>query len=294
VPYYLDEESNWSLSVKELERTVVKARKEGIDCRALVVINPGNPTGSCLPRENIAEILEFCAKEGLVMMADEVYQENIYDASAPFHSFKKVLYKDLPNRLRDKVELMSFHSISKGFVGECGRRGGYVETTNIAPEVLGELYKLQSINLCPNTTGQVLMGLKVQPPKPGDLSFLYNQEKEAILSSLGRRAKKLTTALNSLPGVSCNPSKSSMYAFPQIKLPPKAVAAAQKAGKIPDVYYALECLRHTGIVIVAGSGFGQKEGTYHFRTTFLPSEEKIDKVIALFSAFHNKFMADHS
>jgi alanine transaminase len=295
VPYFLDEENGWSLSVSELERALRQARSQGIECRALVVINPGNPTGSCLPRDNIAQILEFCARERLVMLADEVYQENIYDeATSPFISFKQVLHKDLPASVRDNVEMMSFHSISKGFVGECGRRGGYVETVGFDAGVLEELYKLQSVNLCPNTSGQIMMGLKVNPPRIGDVSYpLYRKEKDAIIQSLGRRAAKLTSALNKLPGVVCQPTKSSMYAFPRITLPPRLVETAKRNNQQPDMFYALECLAQTGIVIVPGSGFGQRDGTFHFRTTFLPAEEKIDKVISLLSSFHTAFIAKY-
>ena len=66
-----------------------------------------------------------------------------------------------------------------------------------------------------------------------------------------------------------------MYAFPQITLPPKAIVAAKAAGKVPDTFYALALLEETGIVVVPGSGFGQVEGTWHFRTTFLPPEDEM-------------------
>ena len=67
-----------------------EAIANGVVPRALAVINPGNPTGNSLPLENMKAVVRFCSKHNLVLMADEVYQENIYDSALPFHSFKKV------------------------------------------------------------------------------------------------------------------------------------------------------------------------------------------------------------
>ena len=85
----------------------------------------------------------------------------------------------------------------------------------------------------------------------------------------------------------------AMYAFPQITLSPKAVAAAEAAGKKPDTFYVLELLKETGIVVVSGSGFGQVDGTWHFRTTFLPQEDKIDAVVTKLATFHEGFIAKY-
>merc|ERR1712146_398940 len=131
-----------------------------------------------------------------------------------------------------------------------------------------------------NTAGQILMSLVMQPPKEGEPSFkLYTEEKNAILSSLKRRAEMIVSGLNALEGVSCNSAEGAMYAFPTITIPDKAIEAAEAAGKKPDAFYCIELLKATGIVVVPGSGFGQKEGTYHFRTTFLPSEESFPEIV---------------
>ena len=84
-----------------------------------------------------------------------------------------------------------------------------------------------------------------------------------------------------------------MYIFPQLHLPPGAVAAAETAGKAPDVYYCIKLLEATGLVVVPGSGFGQRNGTFHFRTTFLPPEDEISSVLGLLESFHSRFMAEH-
>ena len=138
VPYYLNEESNWSTDVNSIKTALKEAQKNGIDVRAVVVINPGNPTGGSLAAEDIRSVLELAAEEKLVVMADEVYQANVFEGE--FLSFKKGL-RDLQRSEKNKdgkfdsLELASLHSISKGMVGECGHRGGYYEMVGFDPEV---------------------------------------------------------------------------------------------------------------------------------------------------------------
>uniref|UniRef100_A0A453B312 Alanine aminotransferase 2 n=1 Tax=Aegilops tauschii subsp. strangulata TaxID=200361 RepID=A0A453B312_AEGTS len=289
VPYFLDEETGWGLEVDELKKQVDEARSKGITVRALVVINPGNPTGQVLAEENQKKIVEFCKNEGLVLLADEVYQENIYVEDKQFHSFKKIArsmgYTD------DDLPLVSFQSVSKGYYGECGKRGGYMEVTGFNADVREQIYKVASVNLCSNISGQILSSLIMNPPKVGDESYeSFMVERDGIISSLARRAKALEEAFNSLEGITCNKAEGAMYLFPRLHLPQKAIGAAQAAGAAPDAYYALRLLQATGIVVVPGSGFGQAPGTYHFRCTILPQEDKIPAIISRFKEFHEKFM----
>eukprot|EP01027_Heterolobosea_sp_BB2_P022498 GEZU01033141.1.p1 GENE.GEZU01033141.1~~GEZU01033141.1.p1 ORF type:complete len:499 (-),score=198.56 GEZU01033141.1:69-1565(-) len=291
VHYLLDESKGWGLDTAELKRSLSEANKNGINVRALCIINPGNPTGQVMEKANMEQIIQFCAENNLILLADEVYQENIYQNKKPFHSFKKVLCE---SKYKNDVELVSFHSVSKGFLGECGRRGGYMELFNIDQQVVDELYKLASINLCPNVDGQLMVDLMVNPPKPGDASYeQYVSERDAIIQSLKRRAQTLVKKLNELEGVTCNEAEGAMYAFPMITLPPKAIAEAQKQGIQPDLFYAMKLLEATGVCVVPGSGFGQKQGTYHFRTTFLPPEDQINSVVERMGAFHAKFMKEY-
>lgn len=274
-----------------------EARAKGLEVRSLAVINPGNPTGQCLDASVIRATLKFCAENDLVALADEVYQDNVYIASKPFVSYRRVLkelMKEDPVKY-GKVALASFHSTSKGIIGECGKRGGYVELLNFDPGVKAELVKLCSISLCPNVLGQITMGLMVNPPRPGDASFAqYERERTAIYESLRRRAMTVVATFNKMQGVSCNPSEGAMYAFPSITLPPKAVAAAKAAGMAPDFLYCLELLDNAGICVVPGSGFGQRPGSFHFRTTFLPQEDKLVPVLKDMEKFHSNFMAKYA
>lgn len=290
-PYYLEESANWGLDIGELRKSVLEARFKGITVRAMVIINPGNPTGQCLSRDNIKELIEFCYVENLVLLADEVYQQNIYQDERPFVSAKKVLM-DMGLPFSKELQLVSYHTVSKGYWGECGQRGGYFEMTNIPPKTVDEIYKVASISLSPNVPGQVFLGLMVNPPKPADISYqMFVTESKAILESLRRRAHLMTDGFNSCRNVVCNFTEGAMYSFPQIKLPPKAIAAAKEAGKAPDVFYCLKLLEATGISTVPGSGFGQKEGVFHLRTTILPPEEEMPEIMKSFKIFNDDFMA---
>lgn len=193
-----------------------------------------------------------------------------------------------------QVQLVSFHSISKGLSGECGLRGGYFELINFPPEVKAQILKLASIGLCPNTVGQYAMGLMVAPPSEGDESFAQDaREKRTIFESLKRRAVKVVRGLNTMTGVTANPAEGAMYAFPRIELSPRFVDEAQTAGVHPDAHYAMRLLLSTGVVVVPGSGFGQAKGTFHFRTTILPPEKDLDEVLRRMKEFHERLMREY-
>jgi alanine transaminase len=136
-----------------------------------------------------------------------------------------------------------------------------------------------------------LVECMVNPPKEGEPSYqLFKQEYDGIFRGLQERALALHKAFEQMEGVKCQSPQGSMYLFPTITLPQKAVDAAKEAGKKPDEFYCLALLDATGICIVPGSGFGQKEGTLHFRTTFLaPGTEWVSRI----TEFHKKFMDEY-
>ncbi|KAJ1351602.1 hypothetical protein KIN20_007685 [Parelaphostrongylus tenuis] len=291
VGYFLHEETNWSLEEEELERSYKESLKQ-YDTRVLCVINPGNPTGQVLTRKNIETIIKFAHRHKLFLMADEVYQDNIYAEGSKFYSFKKVINE--MGAPYNKMELASFHSVSKGYMGECGMRGGYVEFFNLDPQVFVMFKKMISAKLCSTILGQVVMDTVVNPPKPGDPS--YNQwleEKTAVLDSLKKRATLVKEAYGSIEGIKCNEVQGAMYAFPQLELPPRAVETARSLNQEPDFFYAMKLLESTGVCIVPGSGFGQREGTYHFRTTILPQTDLMKEMLNRFKSFHMKFLEEY-
>ncbi|RXG45861.1 hypothetical protein VDGE_05538 [Verticillium dahliae] len=289
VPYYLDEAAGWGTDLDTIRTAHAKAKEAGTDVRALVVINPGNPTGASLPEDNIRAILDFAREENLVVLADEVYQTNVFEGR--FYSFKQVLralQSENKDGKFDHQELASLHSVSKGMVGECGHRGGFFELVGFAPEVEAEIYKFVSITLCAPVVGQCMVELMVRPPVAGEPSYeLYDREYSRIFNGLRERAVALHKAFSDMEGVECGTPQGSMYLFPTIRLPARAAEAAAKEGRKADEFYCLRLLEATGICVVPGSGFGQKEGTLHFRTTFLaPGTEWVGRIVD----FHKKFM----
>ncbi len=288
LPYHLSEPEGWSTNLTEVESALAKADKDGVKARAIVVINPGNPTGAVLDLPTMENVVRLCEKHDLVLLADEVYQFNLHNPEThPFHSFKKVV-----RSLNSPIPLVSFHSISKGVKGECGRRGGYFECTNISEDVRAILYKMVSVGLCPPLSGQIGVDCMVRSPRKGEPSYaVYKAETDAIHAALAQRTKLMAARLNALPGISCVDSPGALYLYPRLELPAAAVRAAHKLGKEPDTLYSLELLDETGICVVPGSGFGQKDGEHHYRVTCLcPGVE--DYVSAL-ESFHHKFVAKY-
>ncbi|KAK2822559.1 hypothetical protein Q5P01_022624 [Channa striata] len=293
INYYLNEEKCWSLDISELQRALDEARHY-CNPRALCIINPGNPTGQVQSRECIEDVIRFAAKEGLFLMADEVYQDNVYADGCQFHSFKKVLFEMGPE-YSNTVELASFHSTSKCYMGECGFRGGYMEIINMDDDVKAQLTKLVSVRLCPPVPGQALMDLVVNPPQPGEPSYdNFIKERTATLSALAEKAKLTEQVLNTVQGISCNPVQGAMYSFPRIIIPEKAVKEAMDKDQQPDMFYCMKMLEETGICLVPGSGFGQKDGSYHFRMTILPPRDKLQVLLNKVKEFHQKFTQQYS
>jgi len=293
IDYYLNEKNDWQLSEKELTLSINSARKREIRPVAIIVINPGNPTGSVFSKDNIKMIINFARKNKLAILADEVYQENIYAENRPFHSFAKILVK---MKIKD-VPLFSFHSVSKGFLGECGHRGGYVELRNIPEAIYQQMLKLQSIGLCANTAGQIAVYTMVAPPSKGEESYnLYQKEKNLILSELKEKAEILAKGLDKINGMTIKVPRGAMYAFVKVNLPTKKnISKMSPAERLKyesklNFDYCLKLLEETGICVVPGSGFGQMAGTFHFRTTFLPPKEEIKSLVEKLAAFHKRYI----
>ena len=287
VGYLLDEAIGWAVTRQELDQKLEQAKQKGLDVRALAIINPGNPTGQVLSREDLQVVCTFCAENDIVLLADEVYQRNVYVDDKEFVSAKKVV---LETPGCENLQLVSFHSTSKGLIGECGRRGGYMELHNISPYVQSQLYKLASSGLCSCVTGQIMTSLMVKPPQPGDDSYEnFAKEEASIYGRLKQNASTLVDGLNKVDGIDCVRAEGAMYAFPRLSLPPKAFEEADKQDCTPDTLYALSLLEETGICVVPASGFGQEKGRVGFRTTFLPPEDKIENAIDEIARHHELF-----
>jgi len=291
VPYYLDESKGWGLDVADLEMNYRKAKDAGKNIKAMVVINPGNPTGQIMTKENLEELIKFCHEHHMVICADEVYQKNIY-CEKPFVSIKKAMM-DL-GAPYNQTELISFHSTSKGLMGECGLRGGYMELTNMDPYAQGQILKLRTITLCANSVGQLMTEVMVNPPKRGECTDetvdLYEKEHKDIFGGLKYRSQILTEKLNAIPGITTNKLEGAMYCFPRVHFSEKFCKIAKEKGMAPDGLYCMEALNSCGIVMVAGSGFGQRAGTHHFRiTNLIYKTQEFERALDSFKDFNKKF-----
>ncbi|TNJ28284.1 putative Alanine aminotransferase [Giardia muris] len=296
VHYELHEEDDWSVRMDELRRRVDEHHATSKSTiRAIVIINPGNPTGSVLTHKALSSLVDFCDEKGLVILSDEVYQANIYapepEKDRPvFHSMKKVLREWEKAKGREGPSLFSFHSVSKGVLGECGLRGGFVECCNIPKDVGMELYKVFSLCLCANTVGQLAISVMTNPPD--DVG--YKKHTQTVFESLERRAQILSRSLGNVPFMTCETVSGAMYAFPRIYLPEYFVTEARKANLPPDSYYCLRLLEDTGVCTVPGSGFLQQSGTFHIRLTTLEDESRFEDFLLKIRNFHFKVWADAS
>jgi len=279
VDYYPDEEMGWVFGETELEEAYTGAIGSGVTPKAIVVINPGNPTGAILTRECMQDIVSFAKRHDLIIIADEVYQENIYQGT--FTSFAKVVGSQ-------PVSLISLHSISKGFFGECGHRGGYMEVRN-PPQLAGEnrnltdiLNKQASVSLCSNTPGQLLTYLMVSPPdQDSGITSQFMNEKNTILDELSAKAKMVRAAFEDMDGMVCYGETGALYLFPRLRKLPEGET---------DFDYCMALLEETGLCTVNGAGFGQKKGTHHLRIAFLPPKEVLEEVLPKWIEFHNRYV----
>ncbi|MFQ5423525.1 MAG: aminotransferase class I/II-fold pyridoxal phosphate-dependent enzyme [Phycisphaerae bacterium] len=280
VSYYPNEDAGWTLERSEMERALTEARRDGVCVKAIVVINPGNPTGAILSEESVEDVVRFAAEHDLAILADEVYQDNLYGGT--FVSFARALGGR-------PVPLFSLHSTSKGFCGECGHRGGYLEVRNPPAvrdrgiSVSDVLLKQASVSLCANTIGQILTYLMVCPPAAGTETLArFERERDAILDALHEKAVLIRGAFEEMEGVRCFGRIGAMYLFPRLDRLPAGTN---------DFDYCMNLLETTGLCTVNGAGFGQRAGTHHLRIAFLPPKELLAEVLPRWIAFHRRYVA---
>ncbi len=279
VNYYPDEDNDWNLDRKQLEQAIAAAKKQGVTVKAIVVINPGNPTGAIINEASMAEVIDFALDNGLAIIADEVYQENVYGGQ--WSSFAKMVG-------RRSIPLFSLHSVSKGFYGECGHRGGYVELRNppglqaAGVSLVDLLVKQASVSLCSNTVGQVLTFLMVSPPQPNSDSYQrFIKEKNKVLADLYEKAVIIKEAFKQMQAMKCFGRIGALYLFPRMEKLPAGTT---------DYDYCMQLLETTGLCTVNGLGFGQKPGTHHLRIAFLPPKEMLQEVLPQWISFHNNYV----
>jgi alanine-synthesizing transaminase len=230
--------------------------------RALVVIDPNNPTGAVYPHDVRKGLLEVAEQFGLPILADEVYGDLAYAGPvAPLGS------------LDPGAPVISFSSLSKAYLAP-GWRAGWlaVGTNERLDDVLRGIKKLADGRLC--SPGP--MQYAITAALTGDRSH-----QQAFRSALAARAALTAKRLNAVPGITCVEPAGAFYAVPRVALP---------RGRT-DEDYVLGLLRQTGVLVVYGSGFGLPAEEGFFRVVFLASPQELSDVYDAIAAFTGEFLA---
>ncbi|MBW1878666.1 MAG: aminotransferase class I/II-fold pyridoxal phosphate-dependent enzyme [Deltaproteobacteria bacterium] len=243
--YRLDEQNGWQPDVEDMERQVTPRT------RALVLINPNNPTGSVYTVETVDRVVDVARRHGLVIFADEVYDKFLLDGGA-----------HIPVATRaGNHPVLTFGGLSKNYLGP-GLRMGWM-TVSGANDALGDyleaLGRLVRARLCANHPIQYAIRPALEGPQ---------DHFEEMLVRLRKRRDLIFARLNAIDGVSCVKPLGAFYAFPRLH---------DWAGT--DAEFVTELMREEGVVCVPGSAFGQRAGTSHFRIVFLPKEDVLEEAL---------------
>jgi alanine-synthesizing transaminase len=254
--YRKDPANHWLPDVREIERLITPAT------RALVVIDPNNPTGATYPEDIRRGLIEIADKHNLPLLADEVYGDLAYDGPvAPMAS----LYPDAP--------IISFSSLSKAYLAP-GWRAGWmaVGRSERLDDLLAGVKKLADGRLC--ATGP--MEYAIPAALNGDRSH-----EAGLRAALRERADLTVSRLNAIEGIHVVAPTAAFYAMPKVSLPPG----------VTDEDYVLALLRETGVLCVYGSGFGTKPEEGFFRVVFLANPRELSEIFDLVGHFTRDFLS---
>jgi alanine-synthesizing transaminase len=255
VHYRCDEGSGWLPDLQDLAAKVTPRTK------ALVVINPNNPTGAVYPVDLLRDIVEIARRHQLIVFADEIYDKTLYDGAT--HTSIAAL--------ADDVLFVTFNGLSKNY-RSCGFRAGWMVVSGAkrhARDYIEGLNMLASMRLCANTPGQ----MAIQTALGG-----YQSIKD-LVAPQGRLTRQRDLAydlLSSMPGVSVVKPHGALYMFP--RLDPKVYPIQD------DQEFAYELLEEEKVLIVQGSGFNWP-GTDHFRVVFLPHIDDLTEAFGRIERF---------
>ncbi|KAJ7806359.1 hypothetical protein B0H14DRAFT_3484170 [Mycena olivaceomarginata] len=236
IPYNLDETSGWSTDPASIEAALTKAKAEGTTPKALV-INPGNPTGALLNSSAMEELVLLCGRHSLVPPHRRgTRTTSTTRKTTRYHVLEASRARFGEVGAAGQVPLVSFHSISKGVSGDCGRRGGYFELTNVSAEVWALVYKLVSVGPVPAAQRARLgwIAWSAHPKKVTLLPALEIRRPYTIHAALVSRTILIMQCLNALLGVLVRPAPRSPLPLPRIMLSARTIAAVKEAGKEPD------------------------------------------------------------
>ena len=264
VHYRCDEAAGWMPDLEDM------ASKIGPRTRALVVINPNNPTGALYPTEVLERIVALARRHGLIVFADEIYDKVLYDGNT--HTAIA--------SLADDVLFLTFNGLSKNY-RSCGYRAGWMVVSGEkrhAGDYIEGLNMLASMRLCSNTPGQ----LAIQTALGGYQSI------HDLVGPGGRLAKQRDLAwslLTAIPGVTCVKPKAALYMFP--RLDPAIYPI------VDDQRFAYDLLAEQKVLIVQGTGFNWIAPD-HFRVVFLPNADDLTDAIGRIAAFLEQLRSRHA
>jgi alanine-synthesizing transaminase len=264
VHYVCDEQSGWLPDIDDIKRKLTPNTK------AIVVINPNNPTGALYPDALLLELVEIARQHQLTVFADEIYDKTLYDGQA--HTSIAAL--------ADDVLFVTFNGLSKNY-RSCGYRAGWMVVSGEkrhAADYIEGLNMLASMRLCSNTPGQ----LAIQTALGG-----YQSIKDLVAPGgrLFRQRELAYSLLTQIPGVSVVKPKAALYMFP--RLDPKLYPI------IDDQQFAYELLAEEKVLIVQGSGFNWAAPD-HFRIVFLPNSDDLTDAIGRIARFLDHYRKRHS
>jgi alanine-synthesizing transaminase len=248
--YDLNEADGWQPELADIKRKITPRT------RGIVLINPNNPTGSVCTRAMLEEIAELARRHNLVVFADEIYDKLILDDDE--HLSFAAIAPDVP--------CVTFGGLSKNYLAPGWRIGWGVvsgEASAVKPYVDG-IGKLLRSRLCANHPEQYA----IKPALEGPQDHL----KEVTRKMRSRRDLTVKWC-NSTPRVSCVAPRGAFYAYPKLDIPEG------------DDVFVKELLLQKHVLVVHGSGFGQKPGTRHFRIVFLPDEKTLTTAYAGIAEF---------
>jgi alanine-synthesizing transaminase len=263
IHYLCDEAKEWAPDLADLRSKITPRTK------AIVMINPNNPTGAIYSKAVLTELTQIAREHGLLLFADEIYDKMLYDEEQ--HVSLASLSSD--------VVVITFNGLSKNY-RSCGYRSGWMvvsgDKSRIKDYIEG-LNMLSSMRLCANVPGQYA----IQTALGGYQSI------DDLVAKGGRLARQRDLAwelITAIPGVSCVKPKSALYLFP--KLDPEMYPIAD------DQEFIADLLREEKVLMVQGSGFNWIKPD-HFRVVFLPHEDVLKDAIGRFARFLERYRQKH-
>lgn len=252
-PYYLDESNGWQPDIADIRSKI------NDKTRAIVLINPNNPTGSVYRKETLEQIVELALEYNLVIIADEIYDKLLFDG---------INLTSIAS-LNQDVSCLTFSGLSKNFIAPGFRIGWGVASGK--QEVMGDYIEAINKLLRSRVSANHPEQYAIKPALEGDQSHL-----KVMIDKLETRRNIMMEAFESIQGINLVKPEGAFYAFPSIDVE-------------DDNHFCSELIKQTGVIVVPGSGFGQKPGSHHFRIVTLPQEDVLRKAFALIAEFYSEY-----